>query len=278
MNGVAVPGSWGGAAVKGVAWGCKPWWIREGMVGTWGRDREEHWGQSLEKVLEASSGVGKAGAAGVSPGTEVRRSKCSQWGDKKLGGLPGSRAPGGAVRGGAVALASQGKRWRWGQGRGRDKGRGEWGQLVTQEADQGAAGPGWAEVGQQEGPAGPGTASRLGPSLGLREGRQGLVRGGAEAFRAGLWADGQLMSQDSGQQASSLSDSLYWLAMLRLPSPFFPQQRSKGKCPPPSISAMQPQLHPGRGGYLREPRGPGKATEALLGTEGVQLTHPSPLH
>lgn len=66
--------------------------------------------------------MGKAGEAGVSPGTEVRRSKGSQWGNEKLGGLPGSRTPGGAMRGGAVALASQGRGRERGQRRGGDKG------------------------------------------------------------------------------------------------------------------------------------------------------------
>lgn len=171
----AVPGSWGGATVGG-GMGLQAVVDQEGHGGHMGQRRRGALGrESPEKVLEASSGVGKAGAAGVSPGTEVRRSTCSQWGDKKLGVLPGSRAPGGAMRGRAVAPASQGRRWRWGQGRGRDKGRGEWGQLVTQKADQGAAGPGWAKVGQQEGPAGPGTTSRLSPGVGLCDGWQGLV-------------------------------------------------------------------------------------------------------
>lgn len=111
--GASVPGSWGGAAVK-EGWGCKLWCMGKGGVGRWGRDREEHswkcWGRSPE-VLETSRGMGKAGEAGISPGTEVRRSKGSQWGYEKLGGLPGSRAPGGATRGGAVALASQGRGW-----------------------------------------------------------------------------------------------------------------------------------------------------------------------
>lgn len=95
--------------VKRVGWGCKRWWVRKGTGGTWGRDRREHWGQSPEKVLEASSGMEMAGEAGVSPRTEVRSSKGSQWGNKKLRGLPGSKAPGGAMRGGAVASASQGR-------------------------------------------------------------------------------------------------------------------------------------------------------------------------
>ena len=112
MKGAAAPGSWGGAAVT-EGWGCKLWWIRKGRV--------EHWsecqGRSPEKVLEASRGIGKAEEAGISPGTEVRRSKGSQWGNAKLGGLPGRRAPGGAMRGGAVAPASQGRGRGWGQGR-----------------------------------------------------------------------------------------------------------------------------------------------------------------
>lgn len=82
---------------------------QEGHRGYVGRDRREHWGQSPEKVLEASSGMEMAGEAGVSPRTEVRSSKGSQWGNKKLRGLPGSKAPGGAMRGGAEASASQGR-------------------------------------------------------------------------------------------------------------------------------------------------------------------------
>ena len=39
----------------------------------------------------------------------------------------------------------------------------------------------------------------------------------------GLWAEGQLMWQDGEQQASSLSNSLYWQMMLPIPSPFFLQ-------------------------------------------------------
>lgn len=118
--------SWGGAAVRG---GGVASCGGSGRVG-WadgGGDMEEHWsegwGRSPEKVLEASRGIGKAGEAGISPGTEVRRSKGSQWGNEKLGGLPGSRAPGGAMRGGAVAPASQGRgKGRRGQGRRGDKG------------------------------------------------------------------------------------------------------------------------------------------------------------
>lgn len=77
----------------------------------------EDWGGSPEKVLETSGGAREVKEAGVSPGTEVRRSKGSQWGNEKLGRLPGSRAPDRALRGGAVAPASQGRGRGWGQGR-----------------------------------------------------------------------------------------------------------------------------------------------------------------
>lgn len=100
--------------------GLQMWWIRKGGWADGaetGRALDEHWlecwGQSPEKVLEASRGMGKAGEAGVSPGTEVRRSKGSQWGNEKLGELPGSRAPWGAMRGGAVDPASQGRGRGW---------------------------------------------------------------------------------------------------------------------------------------------------------------------
>lgn len=104
---------------------CVCWIRRAGCIdgAETGRNRGWNAGDRAQRRFWKSAGVmGKAGEASVSPGTEVRRSKCSQWGNEKLGGLPGSRAPGQGMRGGTMALASQGRGQGWGQRRGGDKG------------------------------------------------------------------------------------------------------------------------------------------------------------
>lgn len=122
-----MPERWGGATVKGVGLGCKLCVLDQkgGWVDSAETGRNSGWnaGDRAQRRFWKSAGVmGKAGEASVSPGTEVRRSKCSQWGNEKLGGLPGSRAPGKGMRGGTVALASQGRGQGWRQRRGGDKG------------------------------------------------------------------------------------------------------------------------------------------------------------